>query len=180
MILYSVTDCSGFSGTLVILDSVLIIESYAFYGSLIIGNSVQTIYQYSFCRCNQFEGTLTIGSNVTIIQNTVFQDFSKFSGSLIIPETVENIGSSAFAGCSSFSGSLIIPKNIVEIGGNAVFMAYMNQNALIVIKVKDYYMNETFCSYSIEYECDNGFYLNESNICEKCDELCKTIFRIFR
>lgn len=46
MILYSVTDCSGFSGSLVILDSVLIIESYAFYGSLIIGNSVQTIYQY--------------------------------------------------------------------------------------------------------------------------------------
>ena len=85
-------DCSGFTGDLVIPNSVTSIGYWAFYG------------------CSGFNGTLTLSNSLTEINVGTFIGCSGFTGDLVIPNSVEYIsggwggeGVGAFEGCSGFT-----------------------------------------------------------------------------
>ncbi|MBR6284995.1 MAG: leucine-rich repeat protein [Muribaculaceae bacterium] len=109
-------DCSGFTGSLTIGNSLTEIGTYAFSGcsgftgSLTIPKSVKTIGDYAFDVCSGFSGSLTIPNSVTYIGRSAFYACSGFSGSLTIPNSVKTIGGDAFYGCSGLS-SLILAGN---------------------------------------------------------------------
>jgi len=94
---------SAFAGhaieTLVIPDSVIIIEPYAFSGkerlkSVTIGSSVTTIMNGAFLSCYGLT-SLNLGSSVRIIGDRAFQGCANLP-SVVIPPSVESIGSRAF------------------------------------------------------------------------------------
>ena len=117
--------CSGFTGSLTIGDSVTTIGGRAFQdcsgftGSLTIGDSVTTIEDHAFYRCSGFTGSLTIGDSVTTIGIFAFYECSGFTGSLTIGDSVTTIGNHAFNGCSGFTGSLTIGNSVTSIGNYA-------------------------------------------------------------
>ena len=126
--------------------SVTAIGSWAFYnctgftGNLVIPNSMTTIGDYAFRNCTNFSsveynatdcadveahspfldcsGTLTIGENVERIPAQMFSN-ATFTGSLIIPNSVTAIGSWAFYNCTGFTGNLVIPNSMTTIGDYA-------------------------------------------------------------
>lgn len=93
------SNCSGFSGDLIIPNSVTTIGSSAFWG------------------CTGFTGVLQIGSSMTSIESETFSSCSGFS-SLTLPNSITEIGSFAFYGCSSLS-SFNIPNSVEVIKGEA-------------------------------------------------------------
>ncbi|MBE6614189.1 MAG: hypothetical protein E7631_02665 [Ruminococcaceae bacterium] len=122
---YAFYNCSGFTGSLTIPDSVTSIGEGAFSdcsgftGSLTIPDSVTSIGNHAFSDCSGFTGSLTIGDSVTSIGYFAFYNCSDFTGSLTIPDSVTSIGDYAFECCSGFTGSLTIPDSVTSIGGSA-------------------------------------------------------------
>ncbi len=118
--------CTGFSGTLTIPDSVTIIGDAAFGGCtgftglLTIPDSVTTLGRGAFYRCSGFEGPLVIPNSITAIETITFYGCSGLTGSLVIPDSVTTIGGRAFYGCSGFNGLLVVPDT-VKIIGDAAF-----------------------------------------------------------
>ena len=124
-------ECSGFTGSLTIGNSVTSIGEKAFAGdwdkpkgftgSLTIPNSVTSIGNYAFNYCSGFTGSLTIGNSVTSIGESAFDVCYGFTGSLIIPNSVTSIGKWAFTWCKGFTGSLTIGNSVTSIGRTAFF-----------------------------------------------------------
>ena len=112
--------CSGLTGSLVIPNSVRIIEYNAFLhcrqmtGTLTLGDSVEIIGQDAFGGCSGFTGNLVIPNSVKIIEAGGFDDCPSFS-SLKLGESVEYIGPYAFSECYGFKGSLRIPDKVRNI-----------------------------------------------------------------
>ena len=122
---YAFDQCYGFTGSLIIPDSVTTIGDGAFYGcsgftgSLTIPDSVETIGGQAFLGCDGFTGSLTIGDSVTTIGNYAFEACYGFTGSLTIPDSVTTIGESAFEASYGFTGSLTIGDSVTTIGDGA-------------------------------------------------------------
>nr|MCR5267804.1 leucine-rich repeat protein [Lachnospiraceae bacterium] len=120
--------CEGFSGDLIIPDSVTTIGKYAFYdcknftGSLTIPDNVRKIDEYAFCYCSGFNGNLTLGNSLTTISDNAFFDCSGFTGDLIIPDSVTTIGAGAFDSCVYFT-TLTLGNSVETIGEGAFFYA---------------------------------------------------------
>lgn len=120
-------NCSGLTGELTIPNSVTSIGYYAFCGcgnltgSLTIPNSVTTIGYNAFYGCSGFTGDLTIGNSVTTIDRNAFHDCSGFTGSLTIGNSVTTIGQEAFHSCSGLTGNLTIPNSVTTIGDGAFY-----------------------------------------------------------
>ena len=116
--------CSGFTGSLIIPNSVTEIGESAFYrcsgftGSLIIPNSVTEIGESAFSYCSGFTGDLTIPHGVKSIEDQTFSGCEGFNGKLTLPQELQTIGQGAFSRCG-FTGSLIIPNSVTEIGESA-------------------------------------------------------------
>ncbi|MCQ2301641.1 MAG: leucine-rich repeat domain-containing protein [Bacteroidales bacterium] len=116
---YAFWDCKQLIGDLIIPDGVISIGESAFYdcgftGYLVIGNSVTTIDKGAFYMCFCLTGDLIIPNSVISIGEDAFYSCSSFSGELIIPNSVTQIGSCAFTGCSGLS-SLVLGENITTI-----------------------------------------------------------------
>lgn len=140
--------CRYLTGELIIPDSIVAIGVGSFrrqlgtFTSLVLGNSVVTIWDYAFSDLTELNGTLTIpnscttikanafagcskldtldlGTGVQTIGNSAFQYCSQLSGTLTLPDTLTTIGILAFYGCTSFTGTLTIPANITSIGQGA-------------------------------------------------------------
>ena len=120
-------NCSGFTGKLVIPDSVTEIigssDQYdgAFSGctgfdSLVLSKNLTTIGDCTFRNCTGFKGSLTIPSSVTTIDDNAFEGCSGFTDSLTIQSGVKTIGNNAFDGCGRFTGNLTIPNTVMTIG----------------------------------------------------------------
>ncbi|MBQ7123551.1 MAG: leucine-rich repeat protein [Oscillospiraceae bacterium] len=114
---YAFYNCDGFTGNLVIPDSVTTINYRAFYdfdfdGNLVIGNNVTTIGDQAFY-IGDFTGNLVIGNSVTTIGYSAFYGCG-FTGDLVIPDSVTNIGYNAFCDCD-FDGNLVIGKGLTII-----------------------------------------------------------------
>ncbi len=134
---FAFRNCTGFIGSLIIPSSVTIIEHGAFYnctsftGNLTIPDLVTTIGTSAFSGCTGFTGNLTIGSSVEVIGDGAFYGCSGFTGNLIIPDSVIIIESNAFSGCSGFTGDLII-GNAVETINNGAFFGCNNLNTVTI------------------------------------------------
>ena len=117
--------CSGFTGNLIIPNSVTTIESNAFEGctgftgNLVIPNSVKNLGNQVFDYCRGFTGSLTLSNSLRGIGYEAFNDCSGFTGNLIIPDSIEYIGWNAFRGCRGFTGSLTLPNTVKNIGVQA-------------------------------------------------------------
>lgn len=125
-------NCSAFTGTLVIPDSVTKIGSYAFkdcsgFRALKLGSSVGVIDTYAFQNCTGFAGDLIIPDSVTRINQGAFNKCRGFSD-LQWGENLTKIGGfydygsagpGAFEGCDGLQGDLIIPDSVNEIGDRA-------------------------------------------------------------
>ena len=120
-IYHAFTGCSGFTGDLVIPDSVTKIDSYAFdgctgfTGNLVIPNSVTIIGGAAFRNC-KFTGNLVIPDSVTMINESAFDGCTGFTGNLVIPDSVTKINRFIFKGCTGLSGDLVIPDSVTKIG----------------------------------------------------------------
>lgn len=114
--------CIGFTGPLIIPDTVTIIGMNAFSGcrftSLKLSKNVTDIKNYAFCKCKDLKGELIIPDNVT---NIGFYAFSECVGltKLKIGNNVNKIGNNAFWGCTGLDGVLTIPGNVNRIGPDA-------------------------------------------------------------
>ena len=115
---------SGFSGALVIPNSVVTIGESAFAGctgftSLTLGNKVEQIkYEAlaggAFQGCTGFRGALVIPDSVRIIEQNSFYGCNGFS-SLTLGKNIREIHESAFLGCTGFRGNLTIPDSVTYI-----------------------------------------------------------------
>lgn len=84
--------------------------------TLIIGNEVTEIPDYTFSRCSRLT-SLTLGSNITRIGSTAFNGCTSLT-EVILPPSVETIGYSAFDGCTKLS-SIIMGHNVKSVGAKA-------------------------------------------------------------
>lgn len=86
---------------------------YGFTGDLVIPNSVTTIGNYAFAETG-FNGTMTMSNAVTSIGAYAFYN-TQFSGTLTIPSSVTYIGSGAFYGTGYTTLNYNIPNYDEEI-----------------------------------------------------------------
>ena len=119
----------GFTGTLVIPDSVVKIDGGAFDGctgftGLKLGNHVQIIGNDSvwgaFNNCPGMSGTLVIPDSVKTIGNHAFEGCTGFTA-LKLGRGVTEIWESAFQRCKGFKGDLTIPDNVKSISKYAFY-----------------------------------------------------------
>ena len=117
-------NCTGFNGTLTLSNQLETIGEYAFsgcsklMGSLVIPDSVTLIDAYAFNACKGFD-KLTIGNNVITIGNNAFWYCTGFNGDLVIPDSVTSIGDFAFSMCNGFDGTLTLGSSLDSIGEEA-------------------------------------------------------------
>ncbi|MDE6370904.1 MAG: leucine-rich repeat protein [Duncaniella sp.] len=115
-------DCKGFTGSLIIPNTVVTIGDYAFNdcngftGDLTIPDSVTFIGEYAFEYCHGFNGNLTIPNSLTCIGVGVFRECTRLSGALVIPNSVTSIGEYAFQNCLNLTDTLTIPSSVISIG----------------------------------------------------------------
>ena len=128
---------AGFSGALVIPDSVISIEYRAFSnnsftGNLNIPDNVTIIDTLAFAD-NSFNGTLTLGKKLQTINNQAFINNS-FIGDLVIPDSVTIVNYMAFQS-NSFDGTLTLGKSLQTIGFDAFRDNTFTGNLFIPISV---------------------------------------------
>jgi hypothetical protein len=132
-------DCSGFTGSLTIPNSVTDIDDYAFYGCsgfneiLTIGNLVINVGNRAFSRA-RFTNVINNSQNFNLADNVgnakvlisassgTGLDYENGSvvgciafGQLTIPDSVTSIGYKLFDACSGLTGPLIIPDSVITI-----------------------------------------------------------------
>ncbi len=111
------------SGDLIIPDqidgySVTAIRYTAFYkcdgftGDLVIPDTVKEIGQCAFMACEGLSGNLILSNNLEIIGNHAFLGNKLMKGTLDFPDTLLTIGRCAFYKCSSLSGDIILPEGV--------------------------------------------------------------------
>ena len=110
--------CSGFSGSLLIPNSVTFIGNSSFSGctgfngSLFISNSLTKIGEFAFYGCSGLTGSLLIPFSVSVIERFAFFGCSGFIDSLVSSEFVEFNGESSFSNCSGFTSLLIFSSHL--------------------------------------------------------------------
>jgi hypothetical protein len=115
--------CSGYTGGLVIPNTVETIGSLAFAyggftGQLKLPKNLTTIGELAFLDCNGFTGDLNIPIGVTNVAAGAFMYNTGMNGRLVLPNTLTTIGEFAFGG-SSLTGNVFIPNSVENIGSFA-------------------------------------------------------------
>ena len=115
-------NCKGFTGPLVIPNTVASLGQFAFSGcsgltNLDIPNSVTTIGNYVFEYCSGLV-SVSIPNSVSSIGSWSLSGCNALT-SLTIPNSVTSIGSCAFADCSGLTGTLTIPNSVITIKDQA-------------------------------------------------------------
>ena len=116
---YAFGYCSGFTGSLVIPNSVTVIDSVAFYGctgltSIVIPKSVARIDFKTFYGCTGLT-SVTIPESVTSIGEEAFMGCTSLTN-IVIPESVTCLGESAFGYCSQLISITVMATSPPSIG----------------------------------------------------------------
>ncbi|MBR1853864.1 MAG: leucine-rich repeat protein [Lachnospiraceae bacterium] len=119
LIIPAVVNEGGKKLSVTIIEEGAFLECSGFTGDLIIPDSVVKIGRYAFSECKGFKGNLVISDNVTYIGEGAFHNCSGFTGELKFPLKLEFIGAKAFFGCKGFTGSLSFPNTVTDIEGSA-------------------------------------------------------------
>ena len=107
--------CLGYTGDIIIPDSVVEISDEAFLGcanikgKLILSNNLRSIGKNAFLRCDNMTGELQLPETVETIGNSAFSYCSSLEGDLKIPDKVCNLD--WFLGCNSMTGTLYLPDH---------------------------------------------------------------------
>lgn len=109
---------TGTTYTLVEIGRYAFCNCRGFSGTLMIPNSVTKIGEWAFSDCTGFTGSLSIGNSVITIGYLAFDGCTGFTGTLTIPNSVAEIGDEAFRGCIGFTG-LTICNPETKIGEDA-------------------------------------------------------------
>jgi len=113
---------SGFTGELVIPETVIYIGDYAFAGcygftgELILPRQLITLGEGAFAGCSGFTGELVIPDFTTLLRESTFSGCSGIT--YLDLNNVSIIQANAFAGWEGLT-SLIIPSSVVSIGAGA-------------------------------------------------------------
>lgn len=67
----------------------------------------------------RISGTLVLGDSVETIGNTAFQNCNNLTGNLQLSENIKSIGGDAFAGCTNENFAITVPSNIQSVGTGA-------------------------------------------------------------
>ena len=95
--------------------------------SVIIGNTVTSIGEYSFIKCNLTD--LSIGNSVTTIGEMAFQDCTSLT-TISIPNSVTTIGDYAFSRCTSLTTIQSLPIWVIERGESEWFRIRLPKDAV--------------------------------------------------
>ena len=119
--------CSCLNGTLQLHDGITSIGNRAFggcnfRGELILPKNLTLIEESAFLE-NQFSGTLQLPPKLEVIKDYAFYSNPRLSGILRCPETLLSIGNNAFYNCGSLEG-IVFSKSIESIGNNAFNSCY--------------------------------------------------------
>ena len=95
-----------------------------FTGSLIIPDTVVTIEQDAFRFCHGLSGGLTLSENLVSIGASAFQ-YCTFSGSIHFPSTLRSIGEYAFALCLNVEGNIALPEGLQALGNDGIVFSQM-------------------------------------------------------
>ncbi|MGN0202554.1 MAG: fimbrillin family protein [Candidatus Cryptobacteroides sp.] len=114
-------DCfcdSGFNGSLVLHDGILIIERSAFNGTGLKGElhlpkNLEVVNNDAFRNCD-FSGALVFPASLARIGDRAFENNTRLIGMLEIPEGVLSIGTKAFYNCMMLDG-IIFPESLESI-----------------------------------------------------------------
>ena len=110
-------NCTGFTGSIIIPDSVVKIGSYAFMscsgvsGELILPDSLKEIGESAFRGCSKMKGELHFPDALQEIGRYAFYECSSLQGDIILPDGLKSI-TSAFWGCSGITGTLYFPDGL--------------------------------------------------------------------
>ena len=98
--------CTHLTGTLTLPSALTYIganafEDCGFTGPLVIPNTVYRISNYAFKNCSGFTGDLIIPKSVTDFRSGIFEGCSGFNGDLVIPGDFPYFFPDVFKGCSN-------------------------------------------------------------------------------
>ena len=136
-------NCNGFTGYLIIPNSVTSIGMYAFNGcnnltNITIGNSMSSIGVGAFENCSGLEQVLVASGNAyydsredcNALIRTSTNELIVGCKNTVIPSSVTSIGNRAFCGCSGLN-SIEIPNSVNTIG-NSVFLGCIGLEQILV------------------------------------------------
>ena len=116
---------SGISGTLIIPDGVLSVESKSFsetsIGRVIFSHDLLFVGEYAFSGCSSLSGALTLPPQLLSIGKDAFYHCN-FTGELHLPDNLEYLGNGAFRMSGHFVGGLRIPDKITKLYGRTFEM----------------------------------------------------------
>lgn len=119
------SNCSSFTGSLTIPNTVTSVEKRAFYycngftGDLTIPNSVTSIGYAAFCNGVAFKGKLTMSNRITRIADAAFSGCYYLYGDIKLPKTLTYLGLNAFGVCYTLSS--VEMQSVPQIGENGAF-----------------------------------------------------------
>ena len=109
--------CNGFSGDIIIPNTVMRIEGGAFYqcggfsGKLVLPENLEMIGEYAFLGCKNLTGNLVLPDNLELVEFGAFINCKGFSGDLVLPNGVK-LGDNVFDYCEGFNGTLHLPDDM--------------------------------------------------------------------
>ena len=132
----------GFTGKVIIPDTVKVIETAAFQactglnGTLILPSNLNRIGEYAFLGMKSLTGSLDFPNSLTVIGRCAFYDCEGLTGDIVLPEGI-TLGDEIFANCKNLTGTLYLPDSMMW-GGNITSGS----------SVSKIHVNETNANYS--------------------------------
>ncbi len=83
--------------------------------TVILPNSITSIGEMAFKKCQNLSGDLNITNSVTSIKSNAFAECTGLKGKLALPTSLITIGDFAFSQCG-FTGKVICPNTLMSIG----------------------------------------------------------------
>ncbi len=131
-----------------------------FTGDLVIPDTVEAIGTGAFEDCINLQGSLSLSKNLKTIGRTAFIGCTGLKGKLNLPSGVEQIGECAFYLCRGLTGDIVIPEKVKELHNCVFFGCVGLEKCYIPAGVEEWDANNTLTAGIDEFIVDeNNQYL---------------------
>lgn len=131
-----------------------------FTGDLVIPDTVEAIGTGAFEDCINLQGSLSLSKNLKTIGRTAFIGCTGLKGELNLPSGVEQIGECAFYLCRGLTGDIVIPEKVKELHNCVFFGCVGLEKCYISAGVEEWDANNTLTAGINEFIVDeNNQYL---------------------